>query len=68
MQTNKAEKKRVMVDVSRRRHKLTEDQIDEAVLMYNSGASQKAVAKHFGVSAPTMRKYLKLRTPPEGGE
>lgn len=58
----------VKVSLRRRAHgarKLTEAQIDEAVHMYNLGYTQKAVAKRFGVSATTMRGYLRERTPRE---
>lgn len=48
---------------SGRAKKLTEVQIDKAVEMYNAGVTQKDVAKHFGVTPATMRKYLKERTP-----
>lgn len=57
---------KVKVSLERSLHgarKLTEAQIDDAVRMYNSGLTQKAVAEHFGVSAPTMRRYLRERMP-----
>lgn len=59
--------KRVMVDPHAVRHqgmtkKLTEEQIDEVVRLYNDGHTQKSIAEQFGITPPTVRRYLKERT------
>lgn len=50
--------------VRRRAKKLTELQINKVIELYNAGWTQKALCKKFGVSAPTMRRYIKSRTLP----
>lgn len=41
--------------------KLTESQIDEMVIRYNKGETQKALGERFGVSVSTVRRYLRSR-------
>lgn len=60
-------RQRVMVDPERLRHqgavkKLSEEEIDEVVRLYNEGQTQKAIAEKYGVTPPTIRRYLKSRT------
>lgn len=42
-------------------NKLTEDQIDEMVISYNAGKTQKALGEQYGISVSTVRRYLKSR-------
>lgn len=50
--------------VRRRAKKLTELQINKVIELYNAGWTQKALCTKFGVSAPTMRRYIRSRTLP----
>ena len=49
--------------IRRRSKKLTDQQINKAIELYNLGWTQKALCAKFGVSAPTMRRYIRSRTP-----
>lgn len=59
---------RVKVDPNRvqerrggRAPKLTDTQVDHMVEKYNEGTTQKELAEIYGVSVPTVRRYLKTR-------
>lgn len=41
--------------------RLTEAQIDNLIIQYNSGDTQKELAERFGISISTVRKYIKER-------
>lgn len=41
--------------------RLTETQIDNLIIQYNSGDTQKELAERFGISISTVRKYIKER-------
>ena len=61
---------KVMVDVNAlsrrgRAKKLNEEQINELVTRYNDGETQVELAKEYGITTPTVRRYLKARTPKE---
>lgn len=40
---------------------LTEEQVDEMVISYNAGATQKALSEKYGISVSTVRRYLRSR-------
>lgn len=44
-----------------RLNKLTENQIDELVISYNAGKTQKELGEQYGISVSTVRRYLKSR-------